>query len=101
MAKLTKSQFITAVLEMAGITSSKKDINTIIQAVAKVVARQLKSTGEVTIPGIVKLKAVKKPATKARQGVNPFTKQVQTFAAKPASKKVRATAVKALKDAVG
>jgi DNA-binding protein HU-beta len=36
----------------------------------------------------------------ARKGINPFTKQEQTFAAKPASKTVRARPVKAVKDAV-
>ncbi|PKN36209.1 MAG: hypothetical protein CVU63_17405, partial [Deltaproteobacteria bacterium HGW-Deltaproteobacteria-20] len=51
-------------------------------------------------PGLVKLKTVKKPATKDRQGINPFTKQPMTIKGKPASKKVRATAVKALKDMV-
>jgi hypothetical protein len=43
---------------------------------------------------------VKKPATKARQGINPFTKQPQMFAAKPASKSVRARPIKAIKDAM-
>jgi hypothetical protein len=43
---------------------------------------------------------VKKPAKPARKGINPFTKQEQTFAAKPASKSVRARPVKAIKDAV-
>jgi DNA-binding protein HU-beta len=43
---------------------------------------------------------VKKPATKARQGVNPFTKQPITIPAKPASKSVRARPIKAIKEAV-
>jgi len=49
------------------------------------------------------LKAIavhKKPARPAREGINPFTKQKQKFAAKPASKAVRARPVKAVKDAV-
>ena len=48
----------------------------------------------------MKLRVVKKPATKERQGINPFTKQPMTFAAKPASKAVRARPVKPIKDAV-
>jgi nucleoid DNA-binding protein len=52
------------------------------------------------IPGLVKLRVVKKPATKERQGINPFTKEPITIPAKPASKKVRATALKNLKDLV-
>ena len=44
---------------------------------------------------------MKKPATKQRPGINPFTKEPITIAAKPASKKVRARPVKAIKDVVG
>jgi hypothetical protein len=43
------------------------------------------------------MKVVKKPATKAREGINPFTGEKQMFKAKPASKKVRAMPLKALK----
>ena len=46
------------------------------------------------------LKAVKKPATKDREGINPFTKEKTIFKGKPASKKIRATALKALKDLI-
>ena len=52
------------------------------------------------IPGLLKLKAVKKPATKDRPGINPFTKQPITIKGKPASKKIRASALKALKDLI-
>ena len=53
------------------------------------------------LPGLVKLKVVKKPATKARQGTNPFTGEPMTFKAKPASKKVRVMPLKNLKGFVG
>ena len=53
-----------------------------------------------TMPGFAKFRVVKKPATKARQGINPFTKAPTTFAAKPASKSVRARPIKSIKDAV-
>jgi DNA-binding protein HU-beta len=53
-----------------------------------------------TLPGLLKLKVVKKPATKAREGVNPFTGEKMTFKAKPASKKVRAVPLKSLKGMV-
>jgi DNA-binding protein HU-beta len=52
------------------------------------------------LPGFAKFVVVKKPARPAREGINPFTTEKQKFAAKPASKGVRARAVKALKDAV-
>ena len=53
-----------------------------------------------TMPGFAKFRVVKKPATKAREGINPFTKAPMTFPAKPASKSVRARPIKAIKDAI-
>ena len=50
------------------------------------------------LPGLLKIKTVKKPAQKARKGVNPFTGVEQMFAAKPASVRVRIAALKKLKD---
>jgi DNA-binding protein HU-beta len=54
--------------------------------------------GEVTIPGLVKLKAKSTPATQDREGINPFTKEKTIIKGKPASKKIRASAVKPLKE---
>jgi nucleoid DNA-binding protein len=62
--------------------------------------KELKRNGLFVLPGFAKFVIVKKPARPARKGINPFTKQQQTFAAKPASKAVRARPVKAIKDAV-
>jgi DNA-binding protein HU-beta len=52
------------------------------------------------VPGLAKFVIVKKPATKAREGINPFTKEPTTFKAKPARKIIRARPVKAAKGAV-
>jgi len=52
------------------------------------------------LPGFAKFVVIKKPATKARKGINPFTKEPTMFKAKPARKLVRARPVKAIKDAV-
>ena len=52
------------------------------------------------IPGFVKMSVVNKPATEARSGINPFTKEPMEFAAKPASKSVKASPLKVAKDAV-
>ena len=57
--------------------------------------------GEVVIPGLMKLKAKSTPATQDRPGVNPFTKEPTVIKGKPASRKIRATPIKALKDLVG
>ena len=82
---------------------SKKDVARVFEALSALVAQQLVGRGgpgEMTIPGLLKLRAVKKPATKEREGINPFTKEPITIAAKPASKKVKAIPLKALKEMV-
>jgi nucleoid DNA-binding protein len=99
--KLTKTQVITALSEETEL--SKKDVARVFEALSALIAKQLVGRGgpgEVVIPGLLKLKAVKKPATKEREGINPFTKEPITIAAKPASKKVRAIPLKGLKEMV-
>jgi nucleoid DNA-binding protein len=98
--RLTKAQVIT---ELSNATDlDKKSVNKVFEALQELIRKQLsaQSPGEFVVPGLVKLRVVKKPATKERQGINPFTKEPITIPAKPASKKVRATALKALKDLV-
>jgi DNA-binding protein HU-beta len=100
-SKMTKTQVITALSEETEL--SKKDVARVFEALSALIAKQLVGRGgpgEVVIPGLLKLKAVKKPATKEREGINPFTKEPITIAAKPASKKVKAIALKALKEMV-
>lgn len=55
-----------------------------------------KGPGEFNFNGLMKLKAVHKPATPARKGRNPFTGEEMTFKAKPASRKVRVRALRGL-----
>lgn len=98
--RLTKAQVIA---EIANATDlDKKSVNRVFETMQEIIRKQLtgRGPGEFVIPGLVKLRVVKKPATKERQGINPFTKEPITIPAKPASKKVRATALKALKDLV-
>jgi nucleoid DNA-binding protein len=98
--RLTKAQVIT---ELSNSTDlDKKSVNRVFESLQELIRRQLsaRGPGEFVIPGLVKLRVVKKPATKERQGINPFTKEPITIPAKPASKKVRATALKNLKDLV-
>ncbi len=97
---MTKSNLILAVAEAAGDGLSKKQVKTILESLITIGHAELKKAGLFTLPGFAKFRVIKKPATKARQGVNPFTKQPQTFAAKPASKAVRARPIKAIKTAV-
>lgn len=96
--KLTKAQFIAALAESAGL--DKKTASNVLEALLDLVKKQLGDggPGEVTIPGLVKLKAKSTPATQDREGINPFTKEKTTIKGKPASRKIRASAVKPLKD---
>jgi nucleoid DNA-binding protein len=101
LSKLTKAQITAALADSTGL--DKKAVNGVLDALAALVSKQLGSDGpgEITIPGLVKLKAKATPATADRPGVNPFTKEPMTIKGKPASRKVRVSPVKALKDQVG
>ena len=96
--KLTKSEFLAALAEKTSM--SKKQAASALDAVNSIVAEQLKSGGEVTIPGLIKLNVSVKAATPEHEGINPFTKQPTIIKAKPERKVVKARPVKALKDAV-
>ncbi|CAN5768455.1 HU family DNA-binding protein [soil metagenome] len=97
--RLTKAQVISEIADSAEL--DKKSVNRVFEGLTDLIKKQLKSpNGEFVIPGLIKLKSVKKPATKDRPGINPFTKQPITIKGKPASKKIRATALKALKDLI-
>ncbi|MBK6693237.1 MAG: HU family DNA-binding protein [Myxococcales bacterium] len=98
--RMTKSQVISEIADFAEL--DKKSVNRVFDGLTELIKKQLSSRGpgEFVIPGLLKLKAVKKPATKDRPGVNPFTKQPITIKGKPASKKIRATALKSLKDLI-
>jgi nucleoid DNA-binding protein len=98
MAKMSKTQLIDAVAESASI--SKADVKAVIEHMATVGYKELNESGEFTIPGFAKFSVVNKPATEAREGVNPFTKEPMTFAAKPASKTVKAAPLKVVKESV-
>jgi nucleoid DNA-binding protein len=97
---MSKSGLIQAISEAVGEELTKKQVRTVLESLIDVGHKELKKSGVFTLPGFAKFRVVKKPATKARQGINPFTKQPQTFAAKPASKSVRARPIKAIKDAL-
>jgi nucleoid DNA-binding protein len=99
MAKLmSKSELITKVADKHSL--SKADVKSVIESLASVGYQELKKNGAFVLPGFAKFVVIKKPATKARKGINPFTKEPTMFKAKPARKIVRARPVKAAKDAV-
>src|SRR5689334_24702268 len=70
--RMTKSEFLVAIAEKSSL--SKKQAGTVLDAISSVIAEQLKSSGEVTLPGLIKLSVSTKEATPEREGINPFTK---------------------------
>jgi DNA-binding protein HU-beta len=98
--KLTKGALILAILESMGEGWARKDVKKVLDALTDLGHKELKKRGEFVLPGFAKFVVVKKPARPAREGINPFTKEPTTFAAKPASKAVKARPVKAIKDAI-
>jgi DNA-binding protein HU-beta len=97
---MSKSELIQRIADGHPNEIARKDVKSVIDAVAAIGHKELKKTGAFVVPGLAKFIVIKKPATKARQGINPFTKEPTTFKAKPARKIVRARPVKAAKDAV-
>ena len=96
---MSKTQLINALVEASeGLT--RNQVKTIVEQLTSIGHPQLKKAGTFTVPGFAKFTVVKKPATKARKGKNPFTGEEIMFKAKPASKSVRARPVKAMKDSV-
>ena len=94
----TKSEILNQIAKETEL--SRKAVSGVFDALNGVIKKSLRSHGLFTLPGLAKLKVVKKPATKAREGVNPFTGEKMMFKAKPASKKVRAMPLKNLKNMV-
>ena len=97
---MTKSELIEKIATQHSEKLTKKDVKNVIETLAAVGYKELKKTGSFLVPGFAKFVVIKKPATKARKGINPFTKEPTVFKARPARKIVRARPVKAAKDAV-
>ena len=97
---LSKSEILKAIADAVGEELSAKHVKAVVEHLVAVGHKELKKAGVFVLHGFAKFTVVKKPARPARKGINPFTKLEQTFAAKPASKSVRARPVKAIKDAV-
>lgn len=96
--KYTKTQIINELVESTAL--NRKQVNAVIDGLTDIIQRhiQKKGVGEFTLPGLMKIKTVKKPARKARKGINPFTGAETVFKAKPASTSVKILALKKLKD---
>merc|ERR1711918_22854 len=75
-----------------------KDVKGVVDAFMGVAAEQVKKSGSFKLAGMLNMKLKSKPATKARKGINPFTKEPCVFKARPASKTVKCFAMKKLKE---
>lgn len=95
---ISKTELIQKIADELEMT--KKDVKNVLESLATVGYNEMKKTGEFMLPGFAKFVVVKKPATKARKGINPFTKEPTVFKAKPARKVLKVRPVKAAKDAV-
>jgi nucleoid DNA-binding protein len=97
-AKFTKTQIVSQISEDTEL--SKKQVDSVLDSLAEIIQLHInkRSVGEFVLPGLMKIQTVKKPATKARMGINPFTKEEQMFKAKPASITVKVRPLKKLKE---
>ncbi len=97
---LTKSQILSAIADDTGLT--RKDVSAVFDSMGGLIKKSLgrRGAGTFTVPGLMKIKSVKKPATKARKGINPFTGEEMMFKAKPARKAVKVLPLKGLKEMV-
>src|SRR3974377_2200506 len=94
----TKSEGIDHDCKETGL--SRKQVGSVFGSLGGIIKKSLRGGGLFTLPGLLKMKVVKKAATKAREGINPFTGEKMMFKAKAASKKVRVMPLKSLKGMV-
>ena len=96
----TKSEIMASIAETTEL--SRKEVTSVFEALNGLIQDNLKARGPGTfsVPGLMKIRVNKKPATKARKGINPFTGEETMFKAKPARKVVKVLPLKNLKDMV-
>jgi nucleoid DNA-binding protein len=99
-SKMTKNMILTEIAESTNLT--KVQVSSVIDELESVIERHIRkrAAGEFTLPGLLKIKAAKRPASKKRMGRNPATGEEMVIPAKPASTRVRVTALKKLKDMI-
>ncbi|MFP6836314.1 MAG: HU family DNA-binding protein [Pseudomonadales bacterium] len=100
-AKMSKTRIISDIAETTDL--SRGQVGSVLDALEVLIERHIKkrSVGEFTLPGLLKIRSVKRPASKARMGRNPATGEEILIGPKPASIRVRVTALKKLKEMVG
>ncbi len=100
-SRYSKTQILTEIAESTDL--SRKQVGAVIDELSSLIDRHVKKRGcgEFVLPGMLKITTVKKPAKKARKGINPFTGEETMFKAKPASIAVKVRPLKKLKEMAG
>merc|ERR1711964_870365 len=93
---MTSTEAYTTAAEKCGLKA--KDAKAVVEALMNVAVSEVKKSGSFKLAGMLNMKLKNKPATKAKKGINPFTKEPCIFKAKPASKTVRVLPMKKLKE---
>ena len=98
---MTKSAIISEIADKSEL--SKKQVSSVFDELAILIERHIKkrAPGKFILPGLMKIEVKRKPATKARKGINPFTREETVFKAKPARNVVKIRPLKKVKDMVG
>jgi nucleoid DNA-binding protein len=98
--RYSKTQILDQIAADTGL--ARKQVAAVLDGLGTIIAGHLdkRGVGEFVLPGLLKINTIKKPAVKARKGINPFTKEEVMFKAKPASTAVKVRPLKALKDMV-
>jgi nucleoid DNA-binding protein len=99
-AKMTKTAILAEIAESADLT--KQQVSSVLDELESLIERHLRKrgAGEFTLPGLLKIRSVKRPATKKRMGRNPATGEEIVIGPKPATTRVRVTPLKRLKEMV-
>ncbi len=97
---MNKSEVVSGIADQTGLT--KKQVSSVFEAMTGQIKKSVgnKGPGAYIIPGLMKIMVIRKPAVKARKGINPFTKEETIFKAKPARNVVKIRPLKNLKDMV-
>ncbi len=96
--KQSKTQIVDQIAESTEL--SRKQVAAVLDKLSDVIESHImkNAVGEFILPGLLKISTVRKPAVKARKGINPFTKEEVMFKAKPATTVVKVRPLKKLKD---
>ena len=97
---MTKSGIMAEISGKTGLT--KKQVSSVFDEMTVLIERHIKKggAGQFSLPGLMKVEVRRKPATKARKGINPFTGEETVFKAKPARNVVKIRPLKKVKDMV-